>query len=268
MSKINDIDLKQWKNYEDIITDSLWIMNTRDDSGEHKGDYHGNFIPQIPYQLLTRYTKKDDWILDPFLGSGTSLIEAKRLGRNGIGLDVDENMIEISRERVNRTEGNNKYIFAVGDSQKYDIEKLLEKEKIKKVQFAIFHPPYWDIIKFNDKEGNLALTNTLEEFLSSFERVIDNTLQHLEDDRYFAIVIGDMYKNSEWIPLSSHIIQLLLNKGYILKSSVVKNMGETRAKSNNKAIWRYRALAFGFYVFSHEYILIFKKNKQIKKQAK
>lgn len=45
-SKINDINLNRWKEYEDIITDSLWVLEKRDTSGVHIGSYWGNFIPQ------------------------------------------------------------------------------------------------------------------------------------------------------------------------------------------------------------------------------
>ena len=96
MGKINDIDLNNWKNYSDISTDSLWIINKRDSSGNHKGDYHGNFVPQIPNQLLKRYTKKGDWVLDAFLGSGTTLIECQKLGRNGIGIDIDPEILSVA----------------------------------------------------------------------------------------------------------------------------------------------------------------------------
>ena len=69
IGKVNDLNLNRWKEYDDIITDSLWIFYKRDTSGVHKADYWGNFIPQIPNQLLRRYTKKGEWVLDPFLGS-------------------------------------------------------------------------------------------------------------------------------------------------------------------------------------------------------
>jgi len=88
-SKINDINLLRWKEYDDIITDSLWILNKRDTSGAHLGWYWGNFIPQIPHQMMLRYTKKGDWVLDTFVGSGTTLIECRRLGRNGIGIELN-----------------------------------------------------------------------------------------------------------------------------------------------------------------------------------
>ena len=74
MAKYNDIDVSKWKEYEDILTDSLWIFNKRDNSGVHTAGYHGNFVPQIPNQLFKRYTKKGDWILDPFSGGGAELL--------------------------------------------------------------------------------------------------------------------------------------------------------------------------------------------------
>ena len=50
-SKINDLNLNRWKEYDDIITDSLWIIDKRDQSGAHTAGYWGNFIPQIPNQF-------------------------------------------------------------------------------------------------------------------------------------------------------------------------------------------------------------------------
>lgn len=262
--KINDLDMKNWKEYDDIITDSLWIIDKRDKTGNHKGDYHGNFIPQIPNQLMKRYTKKGDWILDAFLGSGTTLIECQKLGRNGIGIDIDSEILSVAKERATTEPGNSKLEFLTGDSASINLEPVLSKNNIEKVQLILYHPPYWDIIKFNDLKGNLANTNSLEEFIGAFSKVVDNTAKYLEDERYIGIVIGDMYRNSEWIPLNSHLTQLMLQKGFLLKSVIVKNISETKGKQNQKAIWRYRALLGGFYVFNHEYILIFQKPKQKK----
>lgn len=260
--KINDLNMKEWKQYDDIITDSLWIIDKRDKSGNHKGDYHGNFIPQIPNQLIKRYTKKNDWVLDAFLGSGTTLIECQRLNRNGIGIDIDPDILSVAKERATTEKGESKLEFINGNSATVNLDEVLKKNNIENVQLIMYHPPYWDIIKFNDIDGNIANSKSLDEFLNNFENVINNTAKHLENDRYLGIVIGDIYKNSEWIPLNSYITQMMLNKGFLLKSVVVKNISETKAKANNKAIWRYRALLGGFYVFNHEYILIFQKTKK------
>lgn len=51
--------------------------------------YSSKYIPQIPYNLINLLSKKNEAVLDPFLGSGTTLVEAKLLGRNGFGVDIN-----------------------------------------------------------------------------------------------------------------------------------------------------------------------------------
>ncbi|MFH1231440.1 MAG: DNA methyltransferase, partial [Planctomycetota bacterium] len=80
VTMFNDIDLNRWKEYGDIITDSLWFLGARDKSGVHTGELHGNFIPQIPHQAMLRYTKKGEVVLDTFSGGGTTMIECRLLG--------------------------------------------------------------------------------------------------------------------------------------------------------------------------------------------
>ena len=99
MPIFNDLNLDNWKESE-IWTDSLWIIPERDNTGKHSGFYHGNFIPQIPRQLMLRYTKKNETIFDPFLGSGTTAFEAESLNRNFIGIDIQENLIDYVRKNI------------------------------------------------------------------------------------------------------------------------------------------------------------------------
>jgi len=263
--KINDINLNRWKEYDEIITDSLWVFDRRDSSGAHLAWYWGNFIPQIPHQLMLRYTKKGDWILDPFLGSGTTLIECRRLGRNGIGVELNEEVGERAEELINKepnTFGISTEVI-VGDSTKLDFNKILEEREIEKVQLIIMHPPYHDIIKFTSSPGDLSNAATVDEFVRMFGQVLDNVAPVLEHGRYLGIVIGDKYMKSEWVPLGFYIMNEVMNRGgFILKSIVVKNFEETRAKRAQKELWRYRALVGGFYVFKHEYILIFQKKSK------
>jgi len=261
--KINDIDLSRWKEYSEIITDSLWIFDRRDTSGAHDNWYWGNFIPQIPRQLMLRYTKKGDWVLDPFLGSGTTLIECRRLERNGIGIELNPNVAQKAKEQIEKEKNiYNANIITdviIGDSRTINMKQILSKYNVDKVQLIIMHPPYHDIIKFSKDERDLSNAKNLEEFLKMFGAVVDNVLPYLENGRFFALVIGDKYSKGEWIPLSFYCMNEILKRGYLLKSIVVKNFEETRGKKNQKELWRYRALVGGFYVFKHEYIFIFQK---------
>lgn len=262
MGKINDLDLANWKNLADIWTDSLWIIQNRDNSGAHSGHYHGNFVPQIPHQLLARYTKKGDFVLDPFAGSGTTLIEAQRMNRNSIGIELQQQIaIEaIGRIRSEQKDGIVADMF-VDDSRTFDTNRILDTYKIKNVQFILYHPPYWDIIKFSEDSNDLSNSKTLKEFIENFKQVVNNTNKILEKGRNCAVVIGDKYANSQLIPLGFYCMQAMQQEGLTLKATIVKNFEETRGKANQKALWRRRALQNGLYIFKHEYIFVFKKEK-------
>lgn len=259
--KINDINLNRWKEYDDIITDSLWLIDKRDKSGAHKADYWGNFIPQIPNQLLRRYTKKGEWVLDPFLGCGTTLIECKRLGRNGVGIELSNITATRAKKNIAKEENHTKVKTSVqtGNSFSFKYENLLKKLKLKSFQFMVYHPPYWDIIKFSNKKDDLSNADSVNEFLNMFGKVIDKTLPLLDKGRYCAVVIGDKYSGGEWIPLGFYTMMEFAKRGLKLKSILVKNFDQTLAKRNQKELWRYRALAGGFYIFKHEYIFLFRK---------
>ena len=123
------------------------------------------------------------------------------------------------------------------------------------------HPPYFDIVKFSDNSDDLCNAKDIKEFLSEFGKVVENTHPLLERGRFLVLVIGDKYENGEWIPLGFYTMQEVIKRGYKLKSICIKDIQDNRAKRNAEHLWRYRALAGGFYIFKHEYIMLFQKGR-------
>ncbi len=260
-SAINDINLNRWKEYEDIQTDSLWLVANRERGGAHSAKYWGNFVPQIPHQMMRRYTKAGDWVLDVFAGSGTTLIEGQRLGRNTIGIELQPQVARMARKSIASEPNAFDVVSQVvsGDSATIDARKLLRAHGQESAQLVIMHPPYFDIIKFSEDERDLSNAPSVEAFLETIGRVVDNVAPVLDRGRYLAVVIGDKYANGEWVPLGFRTMDAIQQRGFMLKSVIVKNFEQTTAKRQQKELWKYRALAGGFYVFKHEYIFVFKK---------
>jgi len=261
--EFNDINLNRWKEYDNILTDSMWVLQKRDASGLHSAWYWGNFIPQIPHQLMLRYTKKGDWVLDPFAGSGTTLLECQRLGRNCLGVELQPSVAKKASAMLEKAPSHRARLtiaLEIGDSTKVNIRELLKKHGSKSVQLAILHPPYHNIIRFSGNRRDLSNAKSPKEFAERFGAVVDRVTSVLDDGRFLAVVIGDKYEKGEWVPLGFLVMNEVLKRTYKLKSIVVKNFDETLGKRSQKELWRYRALAGGFYVFKHEYIFIFQKN--------
>ncbi|WP_201770329.1 hypothetical protein [Riemerella anatipestifer] len=117
-----------------------------------------------------------------------------------------------------------------------------------------------DIIKFTNHPNDLSQIDNLNSFVKKFLEVCKNILPYLAKNRYFAVVIGDVYKNSEVIPLSFYLMDTVKrNFKTKLKGIIIKNIEGNRGKLGKNGIWTYRAMKSDYYIFKHEYIFVFKK---------
>lgn len=260
----SDINLKKWRDYNHVKTDTLWEFPTRLKEGGHSNEYHGNYIPQIAQQLYERFTKKGDIVLDLFFGSGTSGIEAINMQRRCIGVELKDTLAEAVSEKFTPkqlvTDVNVICADSASEIAKEKIQARLEVMGKKQAQFLVLHPPYDDIIKFSDKKEDLSNCSSTDEFYELFEKVAKNGYDLLEKGKFAALIIGDKYSDSQIQPLGFECMRRMNNLGFITKSIIVKDIqGNEKAKGKTANLWRYRALAGGFYIFKHEYIMIMQK---------
>jgi 16S rRNA G966 N2-methylase RsmD len=259
-----DLVPERWRDYPDIETGTLWLIPNRAAGNGHQLDYHGNYVPQIATQLLTRFTRKGDCVLDLFLGSGTTAIEACNLGRRCIGVDLKPNLVRYVEEKLSAPHLSDQVALLCGDSASPDVQapvrERLAKWERSAAQFLLLHPPYHDIIRFSDSPADLSNAPDTDAFLQMFKKAVKNGYELLEPGRHAAVIIGDKYAKSELIPLGFLCLQAMQEAGFVLKSILVKNIeGNERGKGRATNLWRYRALRGGFYLFKHEYILVCRK---------
>ncbi|MBI4320691.1 MAG: DNA methylase [Chloroflexi bacterium] len=260
----SDIDLSRWKEYDEIQTGSLWLFPTREKGNGHSLDYHGNYVPQIATQTFLRYTKRYEIILDLFLGSGTSAIEALRLGRRCIGLELKQELVDHVRAKLPPDALGREATVLQGDATATEtlqaVRAALAAMQATAAQLLVLHPPYHDIIKFSDRPEDLSNTPSVEAFLARFEVAARNGYDLLEPGRFAVLIIGDKYSAGQFIPLGFYCMQRMNDVGFTTKALVVKNIeGNEIGKGKTNNLWRYRALAGGFYIFKHEYVMVFRK---------
>ncbi len=263
-TKYSDINLNAWKDYDHIKTDTLWEFPQRLREHGHSNEYHGNYIPQIAQQLYERFTKKGDIVLDLFFGSGTSGIEAINMDRRCIGVELKPELAEkVSEKFTPKQLVTDVNIICADSASEIAVEKIKTRLEImgeEKAQLLILHPPYDDIIKFSDRPEDLSNCENTEKFYDLFEQVAKNGYNLLEKGRFAALIIGDSYKNSEVQPLGFECMARMMRLGFRLKAIIVKDIqGNEKAKGKTANLWRYRALAGGFYIFKHEYVMVFQK---------
>ena len=84
---------------DDFMALTLDVWSIPPESARRVG-HPAPFPVELPEQLIRLYTFEDDLVLDPFMGSGSTLVAAARLGRRYVGYDLDAGYVEIARERV------------------------------------------------------------------------------------------------------------------------------------------------------------------------
>jgi hypothetical protein len=254
----NDLDMSRWKDYGDIWTDSLWHIPQRAKGNGHALEYHGNFVPQIATQTFQRFTKANEIVLDLFLGSGTSAVEALRLGRRCIGVELKPELVEHVREKLGDQADA---ALVCGDSSSPEtaakVREALGAWGEEYADLVVLHPPYADIIRFSERSECLS---NADDFVAAFRRVAEQGFSLLRPGRFAVLVIGDKYEGGELIPLGFQCMQAMNDVGFRTKSIVVKNIeGNEVGKGRDANLWRYRALRGGFYIFKHEYVILFEK---------
>jgi len=237
---------------EEIQTTTAWSFPERGNWATHKPTYRGNWAPQIPRNLILKYTKEGDLVLDPMVGAGTTLIEAKLLNRNAIGMDVNPQAIKLSKEALKfEIDNNSQQECYAGDARK------LEKIADNSIDLIATHPPYLNIIKYSEHPIPEDLSNigSLSKFLSEFEPAIKGFYRVLKPDHYCAILIGDTRRHRHYVPLAFNVMNLFLKNGFILKEDIIKIQYNCQTTPK----WSSEAKKYDFYLIMHEHLFVFRK---------
>jgi DNA modification methylase len=265
----------QPKDFE-LETTNVWSFPKRGTWATHQGNFRGNWPPQMARNLIIRYSKPGETVLDQMCGSGTTLIECKLLGRNGIGVDVNPDCIMLTRDRLNFSyaplDTNYPNVMVktyVGDARNLN---LIEDESI---HLIATHPPYSSIIPYNKKvkiPGDLSLIRKIDEYVEGMKEIAKESFRVLKPGRFCAILVGDTRRHRHHVPIAFRVMQAFLDAGFILREDVIKYQWKTKTTRERwggltkvaEECWvdidkQAKKYYMDFYLLFYEHLFIFRK---------
>jgi len=257
--RANELNGTAWSRY------SISVWNDIRKSGDETKLKHPAMFPQmLVTRLLLCFTAETDKrILDPFAGSGSTLIAARELGKYGIGFELVDDYIELARVRLDRSPRQQANGYEIHRADARDLIKIIEPNTI---DCCVTSPPYWDILMqkrtadgkqkrdYGNQPENLGRINNYNRFLDALEQVFANVFQVLKSSRYCIVNVMDIRKKSMFYPLHSDLAQRMKNIGFIFDDIII---WDRRHEYNNlkplgyPSVFRLNKI--------HEFLLIFQK---------
>lgn len=227
-----------------------WSFPERGDWATHDAKWRGNWSPYIPRNLLLRYSKENDLVLDQFAGGGTTLVEAKLLNRDIIGVDINNIALERCRAKTNFQRDNcGKVYIKKGDARNLN---FIPNESI---DFICTHPPYANIIKYSEDLKDDLSRFKIPQFLKEMNNVAKESYRVLKNDKFCAILMGDTRIKGNIQPLSFEVMKIFQEQGFIIKEIIIKEQHNCKSTE----YWKANSLKYNFLLIAHEYLFIFKK---------
>ena len=194
------------KEFSKLKPNKKWSFSdaSKLDTNAYTHSYHrypAKFIPQIVNELLSKYTKDGDTVLDPFGGCGTTLVESKMLGRKSIGIDINPIAKLITQVKV--TPINPNLLERELDKLIISFKKYSSKSRTSKIKKSD-RILYW----FNELQFN-----ELNYMYSSIRKIKNRRVQ-----KFFLVAFSHNLKNSsKWLMKS---IKPTIDKNKIYQSSI------------------------------------------------
>lgn len=217
-------------------TTTLWDFPTQNYGDRPHGDnkFSGVTPAFVIWNLLQRYTKEGDLVVDPMCGSGTTIDACKEEGRTVIGYDISPTRPDIIQN----------------DARSIPLED-------NSVDMVFIDSPYGDNVKYSDRPDCIGkISAEKEDFYKELEKVAKEIHRILKKDKVIGWVIGDHWRsNSGFIPVGIKIYQML--EKYFKPVDIV--CVTRRHQRSNTNIWKQRAIQYNFYLRGFKYLFIMRK---------
>ena len=209
-------------------------------------------------------THDDTMILDPFMGSGSTIVAAAAADKIGVGLEISDDYITLTKQRLEQSglfSKVSKPLIVKGDARL--VEKYVKPDS---VSLCVTSPPCWDILNqkrsadgkerrnYGDAVNDLGKITDYEAFLEQLTTVFNGVLRVMVPGKYCIVNVMDLRKKGTFYPLHADLAQRMEKRGWIFDDIII---WDRRQEYNNLRPLGY---PFAFRINKiHEYLLIFRK---------
>jgi len=263
--RANDLDGRRW------LQNSISVWNDiRRTPDEKKRNHPAMFPVQLVRRLLETFTNSAQRVvLDPFLGTGSTLVAAQELGKTGVGFDISQQYVEIALERLGGQIDSFKPSSMDFKIVHADAARLMEHLPKESVDICITSPPYWDILSqprsadgkpirdYHAEEGNLGHIRNYQRFVQGLRSVFEGVFVALRHGSFCIVDVMDIRKKSKLYTLHIDLASVMNDIGFELDDIII---WDRRSEYNDLRPLGYPAV---FRVNRiHEYLMIFQKPKR------
>ncbi|HWY27933.1 MAG TPA: DNA methyltransferase, partial [Candidatus Sulfotelmatobacter sp.] len=263
VNRLNDLSGKEWIKFT-----KSWFKHSPPPRDRTKLIHPAGFPETLVREFVEFFTKPNMWVLDPFLGTGSTLIAARAAGRNAIGIEISARYASMAKSRLEEAPPHDGTRQLVIRGNSIGLQEILAENKVPQVDFCITSPPYWNQLKraslrqrerkqkgldtdySNDPDdiGNIA---KYEVFLDAQKKIFDGVYGIMKEGGYLVVVTNNVFSAGRLHPLAFETLTSLAN---------------TWVPKDEK-LWLHddkRLLPLGIYNAwvgnrSHQYCLIFRK---------
>ena len=241
---------------------SIWRGLGRDTD---VADHPAPFPVALAARLIACYASDADGVvLDPFAGSGSTLIAALRAGMKTVGLDINPRYRDIFVDRLSLAETPNAHLW------RYDLRDartLGEVVQPESVEICITSPPYWDILNrrrsadgkqarpYSRNGCDIGNLSTYDDFLDALAQTSCQIGAALRARGYFILNVMDIRKGSVFYPLHQDAAHAIDKERTFQLDDII--VWDRQAEYNSMRPLGY---PYKFIVNKvHEYLLVFRK---------
>jgi DNA modification methylase len=239
-NRLNELTTKEWLKFQK----SWFILNPapRDDDVLL---HPAKFPEELVADFIKFFTKKGDIVLDPMIGTGSTMIASIQEGRSCIGIELLEKYAKITKERAEKIISQQPLSDFVGiESQKSFVKLILgdaleiDKMNLPPIDYCITSPPYWDMLKekgfetqqerkklgldvyYSDNARDLGNIHNYEKFLDELVKIYRKVYDLLKNGRYMTVIVKNVKKKDRMYPLAWDIGKRL-SDFFILKDEKI-----------------------------------------------